>query len=53
MKKSSELEIRSKQDLIEQTIFTILSLPKTENNPEIKAPSLGTTVYNSLNTDGT
>lgn len=29
MQKSSELEMRSKQDLIEQTIFTVLSLPKT------------------------
>lgn len=55
MRKSSDVLIQSKQDLIDQSLFTTISFSTTapaDTNTTAPA-SLGTTIYDSLDTDGT
>jgi hypothetical protein len=54
IKRSSDITLQSKQDLIDQSLFTDISLPTTTTTTPSTAPaSLGTTIYDALDTDGT
>jgi hypothetical protein len=49
--RGNSIEMQSKQDLIRQTLFTPLSLPKTSTSDSVPETSLKDAIYNTLDTD--